>query len=252
MGGKSLPRIGYLGGLVLFGLLLGTLLLLGIVSCGREYDSGIDWPEPPRVTPGENGVPPSDAVVLFDGTDLSAFTGPIDRWTVRDGYAEAAEGSIWTKRSFGSCQFHIEFQIPLEEDGPWSDRGNSGIFFMGHYELQIFESYGTKNKPDGMAGSIYRQRPPLVNACRPPGRWQSFDVVFTAPEFDEKGQLVRPAEITAFQNGVLILNRFKIEGKTSFREAPRYEPHKRKRPLKIQEHGSAIRFRNIWIRQLEK
>ena len=171
----------------------------------EEWVSGIPWPEPKVVDPGPVGGPPSDAIVLFDGKDLSQWEGG-DKWHVKDGYAIAAGNDIHTKQAFGDCQLHVEWATPEKVEGHGQERGNSGVFMMGLYEIQILDSYDNPTYFDGQAAAIYKQRPPLVNACRKPGQWQTYDIVFEAPRFDEQGKLVRPAFVTVLQNGVLVQN----------------------------------------------
>jgi hypothetical protein len=235
--------------LALFGLLcLCPLLLCG----GQEWKSGIIWPEPPVVDPGPPGGMPEDAIVLFDGKDLSQWVGG-ERWIIHpDGYAIAKGGSIRTKRKFGDCQLHIEWMAPPEARGHGQGRGNSGVYLMGRYEVQILDSYKNKTYYDGQCAAIYKQYPPLVNACRPPGQWQTFDIYFRAPRFDEEGKLIKPAYMTVVHNGVLVQNNVELLGKTEWDEPPYYVPHGPKEPLVLQYHHCPVRFRNIWIRQLKE
>jgi hypothetical protein len=215
----------------------------------REYKSGIVWPEPPVVDPGPVGGPPSDAIVLFDGQDLSKWTNG-ENWTVTDGYAEPRKGEIATKEAFGDMQLHLEFATPAKVTGSGQGRGNSGVYIMGRYEVQILDSYENKTYFDGQCGSIYKQMPPMVNACRKPGEWQSFDILFQAPRFAADGTVERPAYITAFQNGVAIHNHFALEGGTFFDRPAAYKKHEARLPFKLQNHGNPVRFRNIWVREL--
>jgi hypothetical protein len=217
------------------------------------------WVEPPVVTPGQGASAPSDAIVLFDGSNLAAWAsteeGEPIAWTVEDGVLTIAVGStnLKTKQAFGSVQLHLEFRTPSKEDseGPTGQgRGNSGIFFMGRYELQILDSYQNRTYGNGQAGAVYKQYPPLVNASRPAEVWQSYDVVFMAPVFGEAGQLLRPATLTAFHNGVLIQNNVSILGPVEYKGLPQYRPHAAKLPLQLQHHGNPVSFRNIWIREL--
>ncbi len=159
-------------------------------------------------------------------------------------------GSIQTKQSFGDCQLHIEWRTPEIVEGKGQGRGNSGIFLMGKYEIQVLDSYNNLTYPNGQAGSIYKQHIPLVNASRAPGEWQSYDIIFTAPVFIDDGGVRKPARVTVFQNGVLIQNHVKILGETVFIGAPGYEPHAEKLPLSLQDHNNPVSYRNIWIREL--
>lgn len=222
--------------------------LLSYVVAG-EYKSGRIWPEPPVVTPGEGTGAPSDALVLFDGNDLSQWNGA-EKWQIKDGVATVHGGSITSKQAFGSCQLHLEWAAPAEVKGEGQGRGNSGIFLMSNYEVQILDSYVNTTYFDGQAGSIYKQWPPLVNACRKPGEWQTYDIVFDAPRFNDQGKLVKPAYVTLLHNGIVVQNHSELLGGTSWFHAPEYQPHGDKLPLVIQDHGNPVRFRNIWIREL--
>ncbi|RMF93564.1 MAG: DUF1080 domain-containing protein [Planctomycetota bacterium] len=224
-----------------------SLLQSGLYA--EEYKSGRVWDEPPVVTPGENNAPPSDAIVLFDGKDLSAWEGG-DKWVIQDGYAIAKGTGITTKQKFGDCQLHLEFATPAKVEGAGQGRGNSGVYLMGRYEVQILDSYENPTYYDGQCGAVYKQHPPLVNASRKPGEWQTYDIIFTAPRFDENGKLVEPAYVTVLHNGVLVQNHFELEGGTFWHKPPEYEAHGEKEPLHLQFHGNPVRFRNIWIREL--
>lgn len=232
--------------------LIGTIGVLAMSIQGQvlspPWTSGIAWPEPKVVDPGPPGGPPSDAIVLFDGKDLSKWEKP-ERWTIENGYAICGS-SLTTKQAFGDCQLHVEWATPTEVKGSGQGRGNSGVYLMGRYEVQVLDSYKNKTYFDGQAGAIYKQRPPLVNACREPGEWQSYDIIFEAPRFGPDRKLVRPAYVTILQNGVLIQNHFEIMGNTEYRRAPRYSAHPPKLPLTLQHHGHPVRYRNIWIREL--
>lgn len=218
---------------------------------------------PPVITPpAEFGQPPSDAIVLFDGRDTSKWAsdkgGPV-KWKVENGYMEVVKksGGIHTKKGFGNCQLHIEWWVPPGVDPKITDqkRSNSGVFLMGRYEVQILDSYTANNYrdnktyADGQAAAIYAQYPPLVNACRKPGQWQSYDISFVRPLFDEQGNLVRPARITLFHNGVVVHNNVEIKGTTAHKKKSEYSPHG-EGPIRLQDHGNPVRFRNIWIREL--
>ncbi len=217
----------------------------------RVHD--IDRPLPAVVTPGATvGAPPSDAIVLFDGTDLShwaADQGPAG-WRVSGGAMEVnGTGSIHTKESFGDCQLHVEWCAPAEVKGNSQGRGNSGVFLMSRYEVQVLDSFDNRTYADGQAGALYGQNPPLVNACRKPGEWQTYDIVFRAPRF-ETGKLVKPGRVTLFHNGVLAQDAQELLGVTRHREVATYEPHAAAEPLTLQDHGNPVRYRNIWIRRL--
>lgn len=213
--------------------------------------------EPTVITPpAKYGDAPSDATILFDGKDLSGWKSMRDggdaKWTVKDGYMEAARGAgdIATKYEFGDCQLHIEWATPAEVKGDSQGRGNSGVFLMGRYEVQVLDSYNNKTYFHGQAGSIYKQYPPLVNVCRKPGEWQTYDIIFTRPEFDEMGKAVKRGRITVLQNGVVVQNASEIYGET-FNDKPAfYIAHGPKGALKLQDHGNPVRFRNIWVRSL--
>jgi len=220
-------------------------------SQAEEYLPGIEWPEPAIVTPGEqNSLPPSDAVVLFDGTDLSQWENG-ENWPVADGVASSGKGYLLSKPTFGDCQVHLEWSAPTPPKGEGQGRGNSGLFLMGKYEIQILDSYQNKTYFDGQAGAIYKQTPPLVNATRPPGEWNAYDVFWTRPRFNDDGSLKSPAYITAMHNGVLILNHFELLGDTPYYRPPAYTQHEDKLPISIQDHGNPVRFRNIWVREVE-
>lgn len=220
----------------------------GLFAQSIEYLPGVKWPEPAVVTPGEKpGDPPSDATILFDGTDLSAWEGA-ERWKIEDGAAIVGGGPIKTKQSFGDCQLHIEWASPTPARGRGQGRGNSGVFLMDTYELQVLDSYENETYFDGQAGAIYKQSPPMVNAMRPPGEWNVYDVLWTAPRFKD-GKLESPAYITAFHNGVVIHNHFELKGGTYWYEPASYQPHEAKRPISLQDHGNPVRFRNIWVRE---
>jgi hypothetical protein len=222
----------------------------GAVLAG-EYKSGIVWPEPPVVTPGaRDSDPPSDAIVLFDGKDLSQWTNG-ENWEIKDGYAIARKSIISTKQPFGTCQLHVEFATPEVITGSGQGRGNNGVFLMGRYEVQILDSYQNPTYYDGQCASIYKQTPPMVNACRKPGEWQSYDIVFEAPKFRDDGSLERPAYITVFHNGVLVVNHFELQGGTFWDKPPHYTKHPEKEPLQLFYHGNEVKFRNIWIREFK-
>jgi hypothetical protein len=218
-------------------------------------------PIPALVTPGKTSSDaPSDAIVLYSGKDLSQWEkekGGAPGWKIdKDGALTVVKGSgnIATKQKFGDCQLHIEWREPAAIAGSSQSRGNSGIFFMGQYELQVLDSYNNPTYVNGQAGSIYKQHIPLVNASRKPGEWQSYDVIFTAPKFYADGKLQSPARITVLHNGVLVQNNVEIKGHTAWIGQPKYEPHGDKEALVLQDHGmdggNPMSYRNIWIREL--
>ena len=214
-------------------------------------------PKPPLVTPGAGpGAAPSDAVVLFNGRDLSQWAHhdrdgkPTDStWPVRDGFFETGKGSLHTRASFGDAQLHIEWATPAMVAGNSQGRGNSGVFLMGLYEIQVLDSFNNPTYSDGQAGAMYGQWPPLANVARKPGDWQTYDIVFEAPRF-ENGTLVKPAFQTVFWNGVIVHNRKEAIGATVYRNVAQYKAHAAELPLMIQDHENPVRYRNIWIRKL--
>jgi len=222
----------------------------------------MDRPVPPVITPGTAstqeipGKPPSDATVLFDGKDLSKWQqkdGSPAKWKVENGYAEVVPktGYIYTKQAFGDCQLHVEFREPTPPHGESQERGNSGVFLMGIFEIQVLDSYENRTYADGQASAVYGQYPPLVNAARPPGQWQTYDIVFHAPRFDAGGKLLKPARFTVFHNGVLTQDNVEPVGPTEHGQRPPYKATPEKLPLALQDHGDPVRFRNIWIRELK-
>jgi hypothetical protein len=211
-----------------------------------------DRPEPPRVDPGPPAPPapvPADAIVLFDGRDLSQWEP--NEWRVVDGQIEAHAGNLVSQGRFGDMQLHLEWLAPADFEGPWYDRGNNGVMLMGLYEIQIFDSYNEKLYPDGQAAAIYGQTPPLVNVTRPPGEWQTFDIVFYAPRFDAE-RLITPAYVTMFHNGVLVQHHEKIHGETRHRALPEYRRAVSTGPVVLLGHNCPVRFRNIWVRRLDE
>ncbi len=209
-----------------------------------------DRPAPKRINPGPAGPPapvPADAIVLFDGKDASRWEK--SDWKVAESCLVAGDGILKSKESFGSAQIHVEWMVPANFDGPWYNRGNNGVLLMGLYEIQIFDSFNEKLYPDGQAAAIYGQTPPLVNVTRPPGEWQSYDIVFTAPVFAD-GKLVKPARVTMLHNGVLVHLDETIHGETGHRILPEYKNKVSQGPLAFGGHGCPVRFRNIWIRPL--
>ena len=219
-------------------------------------------PVPVVINPGTSstqespGNPPSDAVVLFDGKDLSKWQqqdGSPAKWKVENGYVEVVPrtGELRTKEAFGDCQLHVEFREPTPPHGESQERGNSGVFLMGLYEVQVLDSYDNKTYADGQASALYGQYPPLVNASRPPGEWQWYDIVFHGPRFDAAGKVLRPARFTVFHNGVLVQDNVELTGPTANGVRPPYKVTPEKLPLGLQDHGNPVRYRNIWIRELK-
>jgi hypothetical protein len=245
--------------LVLGGLAAGILLAClgqgldaGKNAAGKVkvYESGIVWEEPPQVTPGTSGSPPSDAIVLFDGKSMDAWKGG-DKWVLENGEG-IAKSAVSTKQAFGDCQLHLEFASPKKIRGKGQGRGNNGVGFMNaRYEIQILDSWDNPTYLDGMCAALYKQRPPLVAASRKPGEWQTYDIVFEAPRFKE-GKLARPAFVTVFHNGVLVQNHVEILGATAYDSPPQYTPHAEKEPLVLMYHGDPVHFRNIWIREIRE
>jgi hypothetical protein len=218
-------------------------------------------PRPRKVVPGlpiASAKPPADAIVLFDGKDLSKWEGILrggkveePKWKVANGELEIVPRTarIRTKEKFGDCQLHVEWMIPKGEEGAGQGRGNSGIELMSRYEIQVLESSENVTYADGQAASIYGQWPPLVNASRPEGEWNSYDILFEAPKF-ENGNLVKPAFVTVIHNGVLVHHHKDILGTAIHRRVATYTAHGAEEPLSLQDHGRPIRYRNIWIRKL--
>jgi hypothetical protein len=201
------------------------------------------------------GHAPSDATVLFDGKDLSHWAhkdGSAAKWKVENGYFEVAPktGYIYTREAFGDCQLHVEFSEPNPPKGDSQGRGNSGVFLMGLYEIQVLDSYENKTYADGQASAVYGQYPPLVNASLPPGQWQSYDIVFHGPRFAADGKLLRSARVTVLHNGVLVQDHVELTGPTEHGQRPPYKAHPEKLPFALQDHGDPVHFRNIWIRNL--
>ncbi len=236
-----------------------TILALSIiVSAQQQGDPRLTevWePEPEVVDPGGHGKAPSDAIVLFDGTDLSEWRrrdGETPTWKVEGGAMTVVKGSgsISTRRSFGDVQLHVEWRSPSVVEGEGQGRGNSGVYLMERYEIQVLDSYRNRTYSNGQAGSIYKQHIPLVNASRAPGVWQVYDIVFQAPRFKPDGSLESPAFVTVFHNGVLIQNHVELKGPSAFIGQPKYSPHGAREPIMLQDHGNPVSFRNIWLREL--
>ncbi|MCH7400405.1 DUF1080 domain-containing protein [Belliella kenyensis] len=215
-------------------------------------------PVPRKVTPGkENRLAPDDAIVLFDGSSLSKFEsnrpeGGEAQWTLADGTmtVKPRTGDIRTKEAFGDMQLHIEWSSPTEIKGEGQGRGNSGVIIMGLYEVQVLDSYESKTYTNGQAASIYKQFPPLVNAMKAPGEWNTYDIFFTAPRFNKDGMVISPAKVTVVHNGVLVQNAVELKGPTEYIGIPNYRAHEEELPFVLQDHGDLVSYRNIWVRKL--
>jgi hypothetical protein len=219
--------------------------------CAGEWLPDVYWQVPPVVDPGPVGGPPSDALVLFDGKDMSQWNNA-GRWKVEDGHVVSGGNDIQTKQQFGDCQLHVEWATPAEVRGHGQGRGNSGVFMMGRYEVQVLDCYQNETYPDGQTAAIYKQHPPLVNVCRKPGEWQTYDIIWEAPRFDTAGKLLKPACVTVLQNGVVVQNHFQLQGVTAWDQRPSYSDHSSKGPIGLQFHGNPVRYRNIWVRELKE
>ena len=219
-----------------------------------------DRPTPRVVKPPANVwtiAPPADATALFAGTDLSRWEkdgGGAAAWKVENGYMEVVPnaGGIASRDRFGDAQVHVEWMAPLPAVGESQERGNSGVFLMGRYEVQVLDSYENVTYADGQAAAIYGQYPPLVNASRPPGEWQTYDIVFHRPRFDAAGKATSPARMTVIHNGVLVQDNVVLSGPTAHQKRPPYEKHDDRLALSLQDHGTRVRYRNIWVRDLER
>lgn len=221
-------------------------------AIAQRYIRPVVWPEPPAVTPGENNSAPSDAVVLFDGKNFDAWKNA-EKHTVDDDGGFTVKGAIQTKQEFGDCQLHLEFASPKVVKGSGQGRGNNGIGFMaGRYEIQVLDSYDNKTYFEGQCASVYNQRPPMVNASRKPGEWQTYDILFTVPKFDAEGKLKSPGAFTVIHNGVAVQNHTELLGQTYFDKPPSFTKHGDKGPILLMYHGDAVRFRNIWVRELKE
>jgi Domain of Unknown Function (DUF1080) len=212
-------------------------------------------PEPKVITPGEGTKAPSDAIVLFDGKDFSNWAsvkdGNAPKWEIKDGamVVVGGTGDIVTKQTFGNFQLHIEWRTPEKVEGNSQGRGNSGIFLQERYEVQVLDSYQNRTYSNGQAGSLYKQTMPLVNACRKPGEWQTYDIIYTAPKFSPNGGVESFAKVTVIHNGVVVQNATTIQGTTEYIGAPKNIAHG-KGGIKLQDHGNPTSFRNIWIREM--
>jgi hypothetical protein len=233
-------------------------------SCAQEQemkpeDTEVWEPVPPKVDPGafSPSPPPSDATVLFDGSNFDEWQTPEGDnpgWELADNHMTVVKGTgaIETKKEFGSVQLHVEWRSPEKIEGEGQGRGNSGIFLQKRYEVQVLDAYNNETYVNGMAGSIYKQHIPLANAARPAGEWQSYDIIYIAPEFAEDGSLESPARVTLFWNGVLVQHDVELQGPTEYIGHPSYEAHPPKAPLMLQDHSNPVSFRNIWVRSLDE
>jgi hypothetical protein len=251
-------------GILLCATLIGKSQKVSQDSLARAAAKTEEWePVPEKVQPGKTWAdPPSDAYVLFNGKNLDDWEckdGSAPRWKIeKDGSLTVVKGSgdLITKTGFGSCQLHIEWRMPAAIAGKGQSRGNSGIYLMSRYEVQVLDSYDNPTYVNGQAGSIYKQYAPLVNASRKPGEWQSYDIIFTAPDYYSDGQMRSPARITVFHNGVLVQNNVEIKGSTQWIGQPAYQKHTSREPILLQDHGfdggNPVSYRNIWIRDLDR
>jgi len=239
-------------------VLLGAVQMLAAQTPSGWRAHDLTRPRPPLVTPGQPAepvLPPSDAVVLFDGSGVGAWrnaNGEAAGWVVHNGAMEAVPGAgyVFTRQEFGDVQLHLEWAAPTPPKDSGQGRGNSGVFLMGNYELQVLDSYQNDTYPDGQAGAAYGQYPPLVNASLPSGSWQSYDIIFHPPHFDSTGVLIAPARMTAFQNGLLIQDDVAFWGPTNWLQANPYVAGPPRGPVALQDHGNPVRYRNIWVREL--
>lgn len=225
-------------------------------SAWKAHD--LDRPLPPVVTPSDQQLPvpaPADALVLFDGTNLSnweATDGSPTGWIIEDGamISVAGAGYVQTKQAFGDVQLHVEWAAPVPASGTSQGRGNSGVFLMGLYEVQVLDSYENETYADGQAAAVYGQYPPLFNAARPPGEWQTYDIFFRRPRFSQAGAVLQKARITVIHNCILVQNNVELWGPTNWLQSLPYQTHPDKLPLAFQDHGNPVRYRNIWLRDL--
>jgi hypothetical protein len=241
-------------------IILSIIFIMATLTFCQDWKPVLTekWePVPPKVTPGEGTAPPSDAIVLFDGTDLSEWEttrggGPAP-WKIEDDGSFTIiprTGDIQTKQSFGDVQLHLEWRAPFEVVGDGQDHGNSGVYLQKRYEIQVLDCYTNKTYVNGQTASVYKQHAPLVNACKPTGEWQSYDIIYMAPRFNEDGTLFAPATITLLHNGLLVLNHVILQGSTEYIGLPEYKAHDLKQPLMLQNHGNPVSYRNIWVREL--
>jgi hypothetical protein len=248
---------------LLFGLAAAAFLLAVIALAyppvadalgGKRYQDGIVWSEPKVITPGETSTaPPSDAIILFNGKNFDAWKGA-EKWKIDEDGGTTAVSRIETKQAFGDIQLHVEWASPNPPKGKDQGRGNNGIGLMGaKYEIQVLDSFNNPTYFVGQAASVYNQTPPLVNAMRKPGEWNTYDIIFEAPRFDKptkEGKLLKPGIVTVLHNGVLVQNHTEIKGSTHYDQPYAYTPHADKLPLVLMYHGDPVRFRNIWVREI--
>jgi hypothetical protein len=244
-------------------LLIGTLMATPALIHAQDQskktpESSEIWePQPKKITSAAKpGDAPSDALILFDGKNLDNWVsddGTAPKWTVQEGTVTVAPNGkdIKTKKEFTDFQLHIEWRTPAQVDSSkkGQQRGNSGIFLQDRYEIQVLDNYNNKTYANGQASSVYKQHIPLANACRKPGEWQTYEIFFTAPRFSPEGRVITPAYVTVVHNGVLTLNHVAIWGPTEYIGLPVYKPYE-KGPIRLQDHGNPVSFRNIWIREL--
>lgn len=233
-------------------------LLLSFTLCAQEEKdptvTEIWEPQPEVVTPGNGNGPPSDAIVLFDGSSFDNWAhldGSPVKWKLENGAMTVVGGTsdIKTKQVFEDVQLHVEWTSPSVVESEGQGRGNSGVWFQERYEIQVLDNYNNKTYINGQAGSVYKQHPPLVNACKAPGEWQTYDIIYQAPRFNDKGQILIPARVTVLHNGVLVQNNAEVWGPVEYRGLPQYKAHGAG-AIKLQDHGNPVSFRNIWVRKL--
>lgn len=237
--------------------LIFSLVVVYSVSAQKDPKTTEIWdPEPEVVTPGKIiGDPPSDAIILFDGSNANEWAhmnGDPVKWDISGNVMTVVKGTglIASKKKFSDVQLHIEWRTPTELEGEGQGRSNSGVFFMERYEIQVLDSYENRTYSNGQASSVYKQHSPLVNAMRPPGEWQVYDIIFNAPRFSESGKLMEPARVTVFHNGVLTQNNVTVWGPTEYIGLPTYETHG-PGSIMLQDHSNPVSFRNIWVRPLD-
>ena len=238
-------------------LTIGAILIVGFSSnaFGQKPEDTEDWSVKPIAVHQTGNKIPSDAIVIYGGkTHAGNWThgnGEALKWKAKKALTvEPKTGDIQTKQAFGDIQLHLEWRAPRKIEGKGQGRGNSGVFLMGKYEVQVLDSHNNETYYNGQAASIYKQHIPLVNACKKPGEWQSYDIIFTAPRFNKDKTLKTPAYITVIHNGVLVQNHVQLQGPTLYIGEPSYDYHAPKLPLKLQDHGNPVSYRNIWIREL--